>query len=172
MGLVDDQILHRDLKRLITFPVVVFLYDAAAMLERIVPIRFNAPDIPAAYKLGIRIEEDLAAVKPVTALRIVRTVHTVPVLDLFDIKPVDYHREHVTDPELFREWDTRKRFLLTVMKQYEFAICRILRKDREVDPGISHDARTERLHAAAAVLYSVKFMSRTLIDSDHILYRL
>ena len=84
MCLVDNQIVHRDLRTVNTAPVKSGLGDTRTVIKA--AQRTGSPVRLTGNRTGIRIEQQILPIKQQTLFRIVWTVHPVCIFEIFNIQ--------------------------------------------------------------------------------------
>ena len=116
MHFINNQILHRNVRRLHVLPIEVRGDNAAAIAAG---NRLGSPLGLTGHSACIRIQNDIIRIKQHAARRIVRAVYAVRILKLSNIQAENNHRVDISHPIFLRKWKNSKRFLCPAIKQQQ-----------------------------------------------------
>ncbi len=121
VGLIDNEVLGRDLQRGIRLPIEVIEHRLRPVPVAVIPIGLLAPDVASANHLGVGIHQDLAGVEAVALVGRERSIHTKTIFQVFGIQPEDGHGIDIADAELLEEGDFHHRLRRAFFKQHQRA---------------------------------------------------
>ncbi len=115
MELIDNQILHRQKRRLQVLPVKIIFNHAGLIM--LIHRGGSPPHALTRNSLGIRIQKITVLIKNQPLFRLVGPVHPVSVFKFFNIQFKNNHGIHIADAVMLRKRKHGKRLILFPVEQ-------------------------------------------------------